>query len=81
MMGSEMMEGMGFGSGSGMYFGMFFWILILIGIVALVVWAVQRSGGQTVVAPNETALDILKKRYAKGEIDKEEFEERKRLVS
>ena len=81
MFGGEMMEGMGFGSGYGMYFGMFFWILILIGIVALVVWAIQKSGGQTIVAQNETALDILKKRYAKGEIGKEEFEERKRLVS
>ena len=81
MMDSGMMEGMGFGSGYGMYFGMFFWIVILIGIVALVMWAIQKSGGTNVVVEKESALDILKKRYAKGEIDKEEFEERKRLVS
>lgn len=77
MMDGGTMEGMGFG----MYFGMFFWVLIFIGIVALALWAIQRSGGQTVAAQKETALDILKKRYAKGEIGKEEFEERRRLVS
>ena len=81
MMDGGFMEGMGFGSGYGMFFGMFFWVLILIGIVALVIWAIQKSGGANVVAEKESALDILKKRYAKGEIDKEEFEERKRLVS
>ena len=81
MFGGGMMEGAGFGMGGGMIFGMIFWVLILIGIVVLVIWAVQKSGGQSVVAQNETALDILKKRYAGGEIDKEEFEEKKRLVS
>jgi putative membrane protein len=81
MMGSGMMEGMGFGAGYGMYFGMIFWVLVLIGIVALVVWAIQRPRGADFVTGKETALDILKKRYARGEINKEEFEERKSLVS
>ena len=60
---------------------MFFWLLILIGIIALVIWAIQKSAGAIQPTNAESALDILKKRYAKGEIDKEEFEERKRLVS
>lgn len=75
------MEGMGFGSGYGMFFGMFFWVLILVGIVALVIWAVNKSSGANVAPQMESALDILKKRYVRGEIDKVEFEEKKKLAS
>ena len=81
MMDSAMMDGSGFGMGGGMFMGMFFWLVILIGFVALIVWSVQRSTGSNQSHSVESALDILKKRYAKGEIDKEEFEEKKRLVS
>ncbi len=81
MMGGGLMQGTGFGMGYGMYFGMIFWILILVGIVALIVWAVQKSGRTEVLAVEETALDILKKRFAYGEIDKAEYEEKKRLIS
>ncbi len=76
-MGGGMMQGIGFGGG----FGMFFGVLIMVGLVALVIWAIQKSGGTNVVIEKETALDILKKRYAGGEIDKSEFEEKKRLIS
>lgn len=75
------MQGTGFGLGYGMYFGMIFWILIFVGIVALVVWAVQKSAKTEIVAEEETGLDILKKRFASGEIDKDEYEEKKRLIS
>jgi putative membrane protein len=51
------------------------WILIILGIVFLARAIVrpQRKG-----ADEETALDILKKRYARGEIGKEEFEGKKK---
>ena len=55
--------------------GIIFWIALLVGIVLLVVWLVKTVSGR---GRQESALDILKKRYARGEITKEEFEERKR---
>ena len=70
------MMGYGFGGGT-MLFGFLFWILIIVGIVLLVKWLVEQS--KPVAAPaGDTALEILKKRYAKGEIDKKEFDEKKK---
>lgn len=55
------------------------WGLIIAGAVLLILWLV-RSLGQPVTAPprGEGPLDILKARYAKGEITKEQFEQMKR---
>lgn len=72
-----MMEGYGHGMGFGMGWG---WIIGLI-VLGLIVWLVVRSTGQTNAISGEkeeTALDVLKKRYARGEINKEEFEEKKK---
>ncbi|MGB9773038.1 MAG: SHOCT domain-containing protein [Bacteroidota bacterium] len=53
-----------------------FWILVIIGVVLLVRWiGLQNKASMT---EKESALEILKKRYAKGEISKEEFEEKKK---
>lgn len=53
-----------------------FWIFIIIGLVFLFKWILPqgRSDG---VRSSESALDILKRKYASGEIDKEEFERKK----
>ncbi|VAX21531.1 hypothetical protein MNBD_NITROSPINAE03-1637 [hydrothermal vent metagenome] len=83
MMDSGMMQGMGMMSGYGMFFGMFFWILLSAGVIALVLWAVQKTGNTNNAAsapPQETAMDILKKRFARGEIDKDEYEEKKKTL-
>ena len=56
----------------------FFWLLILIGIIAVIAGAVQGGSGVSASSPRETALDILSKRYARGEIGKEEFEEKRK---
>ena len=55
------------------------WIILLIAIGFLIYFFVQaqKTKGQT-PTQNESHLDILKKRYAKGEINKEDFDRMKR---
>ena len=58
-----------------MIFGSIFWLLVIAGVVYLIIKYVKKSDSGP---KNETALDILKKRYAKGEIDAEEFARKKK---
>ena len=63
----------GFGMGS-------MWIIWIIIIIAVILLA-KRYFSQTQKESeptSESALDLLKKRYARGEIGREEFEEKKR---
>lgn len=60
----------------GPIFMLLFWVFLIAGVVIAVKW-VLGQGGKT----GESALDILKKRYAKGEISKEEFEEKKKDIT
>lgn len=67
------------GSGAGWWFNLIFtilfWILIILGVFAMVKWLAnnQSAGGNS-------ALEILKERFAKGEIDKKEYEEKIKLL-
>ncbi len=60
--------------GFGMLFMVLFWVVLIVGVVLLVRWFLGSSG----FTRGESALEILKKRYARGEIDHQEFEEKKR---
>jgi putative membrane protein len=53
-----------------------FWILLII----VIVWIVKAAVGNSSNSPGIqiSALDILKERYAKGEIDQEEFEQKRK---
>jgi putative membrane protein len=70
-------EPWGFGAGSlfmiPIFFIIAFWVVVIIGLVYFVK-SIKASGKRNEIKPEETALDILKKRYAKGEISKEEFD-------
>jgi len=59
--------------------GMVFWLVIITGVVLLVVWAVRTASRQgTGSAPQGAdALEIARRRYASGEISKEQFEQLK----
>jgi putative membrane protein len=58
-----------------------FWGGIIIVIVLAVRWISGGSSQGTALPPSRNrALEILEERFARGEIDKEEFEERKRLL-
>ncbi|MEK7145247.1 MAG: SHOCT domain-containing protein [Patescibacteria group bacterium] len=58
-------------------------VLFWAAVIIFIVWAVKEIGGKNHEKPNSnSALVLLKERYAKGEINKQEFEEKKKdLVS
>ncbi len=71
----------------GMIFGPLFMVLLLAVLIAAVVLMVRAAVGPwkgstapPLAPPGRTPLDFLKERFARGEIDKNEFEERRRLL-
>lgn len=76
------------GGWSGMFFGPMFMVGMLLPAVIIAVLLARWVGGpwhsypppQHAPPPGRTPLDILKERFARGEIDKAEYEERRRVL-
>jgi putative membrane protein len=66
---------MGWGGG---FFMVIFWVVIIVGIALLVRWLTASSGKEAGTSARESPMEILKRRYAAGEIGKDEFEEKKK---
>jgi putative membrane protein len=68
--------------GMGWFGGIFmivFWILILVGLVFVIRWLIHTTGKKEGGGPRGSrAMEILKERYARGEIDKTQFDAMKR---
>ncbi len=79
----NMMGGFGGGLGwIGMIFGFIFFVAIVIGVIFLIVWLVKRSGHGDNNVTGTRSLELLKERYAKGELTKEQYENMKKdLIS
>ncbi len=77
--GSGMSGTMGAGMGGGAI-GSIFMILFLAVIILAIIWLYKQVRGPSTGAGKESALDIAKKRYAMGEITKEELEEIKKEI-
>lgn len=74
-----MMWDAGFGGGFAMGWGgmLLFWVLVIVALAVLLKWALGFTGlaGPAAGSP---ALETLKSRYARGEIDREQFLQLKR---
>ncbi|WP_082140441.1 SHOCT domain-containing protein [Halomonas sp. PR-M31] len=81
MPGNMMAHMNGYGWGH-MLFGGFMMVLFWGGLIALVIWLLRGLGRRDAgVQRQPSALDLLQERYARGEIDEQEYEERKRVLT
>lgn len=68
----------------GMFLGPLFGLLFIAAVAVAIVFVVRAVSGDSGHAPRSgrsSALDILDERFARGEIDKDEYEDRKRSLS
>lgn len=80
-----MMYGWWDGSGPpwyGMIFGPIMMIAFVVITVLIIAWVLRAVGlgWQSSHPPMESPLDVLKRRFARGEIDRTEYEERRKLL-
>jgi uncharacterized membrane protein len=57
--------------------GLIITLIVLVGLAAIIVWVADWTSG---VDRRSTALDILNQRLARGEIDRTEYDEKRKLI-
>jgi len=67
----------GWGMGLGFIFMLLFWGLVILGIAALIRWLMTQSSPSR-SSRDKSPLEIVQERYARGEIDREEYEQKMR---
>jgi putative membrane protein len=77
------MHGAGFGMGAGGFglgwiFMILFWVLVIVAIVYIVKYFIDR--GRSATVEGDRAEEILRKRFASGEISREEFNEKMKVL-
>lgn len=77
-MGSMMGWSGGWDMGLGAIFMLLPWVAVIVAIVAVVRWLSPTIGAAHASGGGDRALDILRERYARGEIDKQEFDAKRR---
>ena len=66
----------------GMMLGPIMMIVFIVLTVVIIAWILRAVGfGWQSSPPAESPLDVLKRRFARGEIDRDEYEERKKLLA
>jgi len=68
------------GMGWGMLFGGTFWIVLIVLVIAGVVWFSRSGRDEPGRDRGSSGLDVLDQRYARGELDREEYLQRKRDI-
>ena len=71
-------------NGEGMGFGFVFWLVILAMCIAGAAWFIRSqslAGNQRPPERRPSALEALEERYARGEIDREEYLQKKRDIT
>ena len=69
-------------SGANMFFGGFmwlFWLLIIVAIIVIIISALRSNSGKS-NNNEDSPLEILKRRYARGEIDEEEYTRQRKQI-
>ena len=67
----------GWGMGFGFIFMLLFWGLVIVGVATLIRWLLSQSSPNR-SSRDKTPWEIVQERYARGEIEREEYEQKKR---